>query len=67
MKPDHQIQNFDVDDILEALEADRKSGSLRNFVSRSAVRYGVDPYNSERLVAVDAQGKQVLVPLRKKN
>ncbi|WP_237673403.1 hypothetical protein [Vreelandella profundi] len=67
MKQDHQIQNFDVDDILEALEADRNSGSLPDIVTRSAIRYGVDPDNPERLVAVDAQGKQVLMPLRKKN
>lgn len=67
MKRDHHIQNFDVDDILEALEADRKSGSLPNIVTRSAVRYGVDPNNPANLVAVDAQGKQVLSPLLKKN
>ena len=67
MKQDHQIQNFDVEDILEALEADRKSGSLPNIVSRSSVRYGVDPANPERLVAVDAQGKHILAPFIKKN
>lgn len=67
MKQDHQIQNFDVDDILEALEADRKSGSLMNIASRSAVRYGVDPANPERLVAVDAQGKQIPLPHPSKN
>lgn len=67
MKRDHQIQNFDVDDILEALEADRQSGFLPNIVTSSAVRYGVDPNNPANLVAVDAQGKQVLSPLLKKN
>lgn len=67
MEPDHQIQNFDVDDILEALEADRKSGSLPNIVTSSAVRYGVEPNNPERLVAVDAQGKQIPLPHPSKN
>lgn len=67
MKQGRHIQNFDMDDILKALEADRKSGYLPNIVSRSTVRYGVDPDNPERLVAVDAQGKQVLIPLLKKN
>ena len=67
MKLDHQIQNFDVDDILEALEADRKTGSLPNMVTRSAVRYGVDPANQERLVAVDVNGKQIPLPLPSKN
>ena len=37
MKQDHQIQNFDVDDILEALEADRNSGSLPDIVTRSVM------------------------------
>tara|TARA_R110001583_G_scaffold112646_2_gene262354 strand:+ start:14644 stop:14847 length:204 start_codon:yes stop_codon:yes gene_type:complete len=67
MKLDHQIQNFDVDDILEALEADRKTGSLPNMVTRSGVRYGVDPANQERLVAVDVNGKQIPLPLPSKN
>lgn len=67
MEQDHQIQNFDVDDILEALEADRKSGSLPNIVTSSAVRYGVDPNNPAKFVVVDAQEKQVLVTFRKKN
>lgn len=62
MKRDHQIQNFDVDDILEALEADRKSGSLPNIVSSSAVRYGVDPDNPMKIVAVDAHGKHIPLP-----
>jgi hypothetical protein len=67
MKQDHQIQNFDMDDILKALEADRKSGYLPNIVSRSTVRYGVDPANPERLVAVDVNGKQIPLPHPSKN
>lgn len=62
MEPDHQIHNFDVDDILEALEADRKSGFLPNIVTRSTVRYGVDPDNPMKIVAVDAEGKHIPLP-----
>ncbi len=55
-------ENYDVDDILASLEEDRKSGSLSDIVTGSAVRYGVDPDNTEGLVAVDANGKRVLLP-----
>jgi hypothetical protein len=56
MKPEHTAEGFDVEDILEALEADRKSGILSNIVTRSAIRYGVDPDEPDRLVAVDTYG-----------
>lgn len=54
-------ENFDVDDILASLEEDRKSGCLPNIVTGSAVRYGVDPDDPESLVAVDTNGKRVLL------
>ncbi|WP_146010667.1 hypothetical protein [Halomonas heilongjiangensis] len=67
MKPEYPTENFDVDDILASLEADRKSGSLPNIVTKSAVRYGVDPDNPARLVAVDANGKHVSLPLHEQD
>lgn len=60
-------ENFDVDDILASLEADRKSGVLKDIVTKSAVRYGVDPDNPERLVAVDADGKRVSPPFHEQD
>lgn len=62
MKPEYPPERIDVNDILEALELDRRSGILPNIVTDSAVRYGVDPDDPERLVAVDADGKHVLPP-----
>lgn len=59
MKQDHKNLNFDVDGILESLEADRKSGSLPKIVTGSDIRYGVDPNNPDRLVAVDANGMHI--------
>ncbi len=56
-------KDFDFEDILEALEEDRKSGALRDGVTTSAIRYGIDPDNPERIVAVDAHGNHVPLPL----
>lgn len=60
MKPERPAEDFDVEDILAELEADRNSGILPHFVTKSVIRYGVDPDDSDRLLAVDAHGsKQV--------
>jgi|GEM_PF-5794595 len=60
MKHDHPLASIDMDSVLEELEADRKQGTLANKVTGSAVRYGVDPDDSSRLVAVDIHGKHAL-------
>ncbi len=58
MKPEHQAEDFDVEDVLVVLEADRRSGILPHIVTDSAVRYGTDPDEPDRLVAVDAHGRK---------
>jgi hypothetical protein len=58
MKPEHPAEDFDVENVLEALEMDRRSGILSNIVTRSAIRYGVAPDEPDRLMAVDTYGKK---------
>ncbi|MDW7749009.1 hypothetical protein [Halomonas sp.] len=58
MKPEHTTEGFDVENILAELEADRNSGILPLVVTKSAIRYGIDPDDPDRLVAVDAHGRK---------
>ncbi len=58
MKPEHPAEGFDVEDVLDVLETDRRSGILPDVVTKSAIRYGVDPDNPDRLVALDADGQK---------
>ncbi|MDI5891787.1 hypothetical protein [Halomonas rhizosphaerae] len=62
MGKESSTESFDVDNILASLEEDRESGALPNIVTESTVRYGVDPDDPESLVAVDSEGKRVLLP-----
>lgn len=48
--------DFEMDDILGSLEADRSSRTLANAVSESAFRYGIDPANPKQLVRMDRKG-----------
>src|SRR5690554_7835101 len=50
-------ENTDTEDVLRGLEADRSAGTLEKLVSRSEVRYGVDPDDPERLVSIDKEGR----------
>ena len=55
-------ENIDTDDVLKGLEADRSAGTLEKLVSRSEVRYGVDPDDPERLVSIDKEGRTQQLP-----
>ena len=55
-------KNIDMDDVLESLEEDRRAGTLEKAASRSAVRYGVDPENPERLVSIDKDNRIKKLP-----
>lgn len=50
---------IDIEDVLADLESDRQAGALPELVTTSAVRYGIDPNDPERLVAVDAWGNRI--------
>lgn len=55
-------ENIDMDDVLENLEKDRRTGKLARAVSRSNVRYGVDLEDPERLVSIDEEGRKRQLP-----
>jgi hypothetical protein len=55
-------ENIDMDDVLENLEKDRRTGKLARVVSRSDMRYGVDPEDPERLVSIDKEGRKRQLP-----
>ncbi|MBB3231934.1 nucleotidyltransferase family protein [Halomonas stenophila] len=54
--------SLDINDILDALEADRRTGVLPKVVSSSSVRYGLDPEDPEQLLATDSQGRTWKLP-----
>lgn len=53
---ENEPERFDMDDVLGDLESSRKAGTLANRVTGSAVRYGIDPANPDRLVVMDVNG-----------
>lgn len=57
-------KSIDMDEVLKNLEMDRSTGTLKKLVSRSKVRYGVDPKNQERLISIDKKDQIKKPPKR---
>lgn len=57
---ENQPMDWSMESIIQALESDRLAGRLSSKVSNAAIRYGVDPEDSTRLLAYSNDGTQVI-------